>query len=196
MSTPVHWPPCSSAESSLLRTPIPTVVATRTTRAWLIATNSKNSCGSWPPYRCCTSSWMPPTCQSRACHAAHGAQRLIRQVEEPQAFFMVEQGKASCVAVGEGNEISGKATLLTGDCGRQGAVGAQEGLRHRKGRRKARGAQDAARRLRGAGPAQEAEAGEPTRCLQRPALLILLRAIHASHNTRKLPHIDSLLFSI
>ena len=28
---------------------------------------------------------------------------------------MVEKGKASCVAVGEGNEISGKATLLPGD---------------------------------------------------------------------------------
>ena len=42
---------------------------------------------------------MPPTCQSRACHAAHGAQRLIRQGEESKAFFM-EKGKASCVAVG------------------------------------------------------------------------------------------------
>ena len=95
---------------------------------------------------------------------------------------MVEQGKASCVAVGEGNEIS----VRQGDpaagrlCGRQGAVGAQEGLYHRKGRSKARGAQDAARRLRGAGLAQEAEVGESTRCLQRPALLILFRAIHAS----------------
>ena len=28
---------------------------------------------------------------------------------------MVEKGKASCVAVGEGNKISGKATLLPGD---------------------------------------------------------------------------------
>ena len=63
---------------------------------------------------------MPPTCQSRACHAAHGAWRLIRQGEESQAFFLVEQGKASCVAVGEGNEISSKATLLPG-----GYVGAK-----------------------------------------------------------------------
>ena len=35
--------------------------------------------------------------------------------EESQAFFMVEQGKASSVAAGEGNEISSKATLLQGD---------------------------------------------------------------------------------
>ena len=40
---------------------------------------------------------------------------LIRQGEESKAFFRVEKGKASCVAVGEGNEISGRATLLVGD---------------------------------------------------------------------------------
>ena len=40
---------------------------------------------------------------------------MIRQGEESQAFFVVEKGKASCVAVGEGKEISGKATLLPAD---------------------------------------------------------------------------------
>ena len=40
---------------------------------------------------------------------------MIRQGEEPQAFFIVEKGKGSCVTVGEGNEISGKATLLPRD---------------------------------------------------------------------------------
>ena len=42
-------------------------------------------------------------------------QALIRQGDESQAFFRVEKGKASCVAVGEGNEISGRATLLLGE---------------------------------------------------------------------------------
>jgi len=42
-------------------------------------------------------------------------QTLIRQGEESQAFFIVEKGKASCVAVGDDNEISGRATLLPGD---------------------------------------------------------------------------------
>ena len=109
---------------------------------------------------------------------------MIRQ-EESQAFFRQRD-------LGQGDPASGRL------CGRQGAVGAQQGLCHRKGRRKARGAQDAARRLRGTGPAQEAEAGEPTRCLQRPALLLLLRVIHASPTSTGQPRttLESFLISI
>ena len=106
----------------------------------------------------------------------------------------MEQGKASCVAVGEGNEVSGKATLLPGD-----SVGAKA-LSVRKmafATVKAEG-KLVVLRLRGTWPVQEAEAGEPTRCLQRPALLILLRAIHGSPTSTGQPRTahESFLTSI